>query len=165
MTEHKGTNMIKVTTSNVQAVQDEIRRALEEFATGKFVTVGIHEGAGNHEDDDITNAQLGAILHFGTSTIPARPWLDVGVATGDAEYLKIITNAIDKGENLERALNQIGVVAVAKTQQYMTELKTPPNAASTIAKKGSANPLIDTGALRQSITYSIDTVKPNEGVG
>jgi len=40
-------------------------------------------------------------------------------------------------------------------QEYMTNLKSPANAPSTIKRKGSANPLIDTGQQRQSVTYSI----------
>ena len=38
------------------------------------------------------------------------------------------------------------------------------NAPSTIAKKGSSNPLIDSGAMRQSVTYSVSPTKPSEGL-
>lgn len=154
----------KVTITNSQQASNAIRKALEEFMTNKSVTVGIHEDAGQHESDDITNASLGAIQEFGTDTIPARPWLNPGALSGSKEYLNIIEKAAASDEPLDMSLNKIGVVAVGLVQKYMTELRTPPNAASTIKKKGSSNPLIDSGALRQSVTYKVTTEKPTEGL-
>ena len=196
----------KITITNSQQASAAIRKALDDFMTNKFVTVGIHEDAGNHDSDDITNAALGAMLDMGadiehpggtsygyaskaaanrnevrflktgtghmtlgvtaphTINIPARPWLKPGVAAGNVEYLNIIEKAAASGDALEMTLNKIGVVAVGHVQKYMTELRTPPNAASTIKKKGSSNPLIDSGALRQSVSYEITTNKPTEGL-
>ena len=198
--------MIKTTVTGADDAIAQIARELEKLKGDKFVTVGIHEDAGNHDSDDITNASLGAIHEFGaevnhpggtsygyaskasanrnevrflksgsgymelgvtgphTVSIPARPWLNPGVASGDEEYLKIIERVIAAGEPLDKALEQIGVVAVGMVQKYMTDLKTPPNAPSTIKAKGSSNPLIDSGALRQSVTYKVTSTKPTEGL-
>jgi len=196
----------KVTVTNVQQSRDAIQKALRALMVDKYVTIGIHEDAGNHGSDDITNASLGATHEFGADInhpggtsygyaskaaadrndvrflksgrgymelgvtgphvikIPARPWLNPGVASGNVEYLAIIEKTIaDKG-TIEQALNKVGVVAVGKVQKYMTDLRTPPNAASTIKKKGSSNPLIDSGALRQSVTYKIESGTPTEGL-
>ena len=196
----------KVTVTNVQQSRDAIQKALRALMVDKYVTIGIHEDAGNHESDDITNAQLGATHEFGADInhpggtsygyaskaaadrnevrflkagkgyaeigvtgphvikIPARPWLNPGVMSGNAEYLSIIEKTLAKDGTMEQALNKVGVVAVGKVQKYMTDLRTPPNAASTIKKKGSSNPLIDSGALRQSVTYKIESGTPTEGL-
>lgn len=196
----------KITIHNSQQASNAIKKALDDFMTNKFVTVGIHEDAGNHDSDDITNASLGAIHEYGadidhpggtsygfaskaaadrnevrflktgkgyaelgvtkahTVTIPARPWLNPGVMSGNLEYLNIIEKAAASDEPLDMALNKVGLVAVGFVQKYMTDLRSPPNAASTIKKKGSSNPLIDSGALRQSVTYKITTSKPTEGL-
>ena len=154
--------MIKVNIKGQQQAQAAIRKALAEFASDNFVTVGIHEDTGMHPDSGVTNAQLGAIQHFGTDDIPARPWLDVGVATGHQEYANIIAGTVEDGGTLNEALNKVGVVAVGKAQQYIIELKAPPNAKSTIKAKGSANPLIDTGAMMQSVNFKIESGMPNE---
>ncbi|MCY1185956.1 hypothetical protein D9M73_267810 [compost metagenome] len=53
-------------------------------------------------------------------------------------------------------LEQMGNLAEGHVKQEITDLKDPPNAKSTIAKKGSDNPLIDSGHMRQSIRYVID---------
>lgn len=198
--------MIKTTVTGADDAIDQLKRELEKLAPTEFVTIGIHEDAGNHDSDDITNASLGAIHEFGaeinhpggtsygyaskaaanrnevrflksgkgymklgvtgphTVNIPARPWLNPGVDSGTQEYLKIIERALETGEPLDRALNQIGVVAVGMVQKYMTDLKSPPNAPSTIKAKGSSNPLIDSGALRQSVTYKITQTEPTEGL-
>lgn len=87
--------------------------------------------------------------------IPARPWLKPGVESGNTEYVKIIERTLADGGTPEQALNKVGVVAVGKVKKYMTDLKSPPNAKSTIKKKGSANPLIDSGAMRASVDYSV----------
>lgn len=196
----------KVTIINAQQSRDAIQKALRNLMTEKSVTIGIHEDAGNHESDDITNAALGAVHEFGADInhpggtsygyaskaaadrnevrflksgkgymelgvtsphvikIPARPWLNPGVASGNKEYLQIVETTIKDGGTMTQALNKVGVVAVGKVQKYMTDLRTPPNAPSTIKKKGSSNPLIDSGALRQSVTYKLTTSKPTEGI-
>ncbi len=196
-------------TTTVTGADDAIAaidKALQEFMTDSFVTVGIHEDAGMHESDDITNAQLGAVHEFGADInhpggtsygfatkaaadrnevrflksgtgyvelgvtgphqikIPARPWLLPGVQSGNADYIDIITRAMKDQIPLARALEQVGVVAASKVQLYMTNLKTPPNAPSTVKKKGSNNPLIDSGALRQSVTFKVTTNEPTEGI-
>lgn len=155
--------MIKVTVPDVAKVKATIKKELEKLMTDKFVTIGIHEDAGQHEGG-INNAQLGAVQHFGTENIPPRPWLDVGVASGNQEYLQIITDGLEQGLQPEQILNQLGVVATAQVQIYMTQLKSPPNAPSTVAHKGSSNPLIDSGVLRSSVTYKIENEKPTEGL-
>lgn len=158
--------MIKTTVTGASQAKDDIVKALQELMTGKFVTVGIHEDTGMHEDDGITNAQLGAVMEFGTNNgnIPARPWLTPGVSSGNEEYIKIIADGLEDGQQPEQLLEMVGLVAVAKVQQYMVDLRSPPNAPQTIARKGSSNPLIDTGALRQSVTHKVTDEKPTEGL-
>lgn len=96
--------------------------------------------------------------------IPARPWLNPGVASGNKQYISIIERELADGGTPESALNKVGVVAVGKVQKYMTDLKTLPNAQSTIKKKGSSNPLIDSGALRASVSFKLTSEKPTEGL-
>lgn len=154
--------MINITISGIEEAKRQLEREIKRLTSDKTVLVGIHEYAGSADGGNLTMAQLGAIQHFGTQTIPARPWLDVGVKSGTQDYLEVIQNHSD---DIDNALEIIGQIAVGKVQQYMTDLQSPANAPSTIAKKGSSNPLIDTGALRQSVTYSITNAKPKEGLG
>lgn len=160
---------LDISVLDLQKAQDQIQKELEKQFGNSYVTIGLHEeqgGAAVHDaESGMTNAAIGAANHFGVpGHIPARPWLDVGVATGNPRYLKILEQCVEKDEPVQVALGRIGVEAVGFTQVYMTNLRTPPNAAYTIAKKGSDNPLIDTGLLRQSVTFKIETDEPSEGI-
>lgn len=73
-------------------------------------------------------------------------------------------NMIDKGDKLlEKVINlelpvsvffdTLGEYVVGLVQEYMTDLKSPPNHPATVAGKGSSNPLINTGRLRGSVTF------------
>lgn len=146
---------------------DQLRQELARFRGGKYVTVGIHEDAPAVEGDEpLTMAQLGALLNFGSTDgrIPARPWLIPGLESVTPDILEDLQTSIANGLPLEQALDRIGAIAAGGVQEYMTDLKTPPNAPSTIAQKGSDNPLIDDGHLRRAVTHKIQQGKPDEGI-
>lgn len=96
--------------------------------------------------------------------IPAREWLEPGVASATPEVLLTIQDGMDAGQSMDQILEAVGAVAAGKVKVYMTDLKTPPNAASTIRKKGSSNPLIDSGAMRQSVTHKVSIGPAEEGL-
>ena len=96
--------------------------------------------------------------------IPARPWLEPGIQSATQDIIDVIAEGVAAGKSSESLLNPVGAIAAGKVQEFMTELKDPPNARSTIRAKGSDNPLIDSGALRASVTFKISTTKPEEGI-
>lgn len=162
-----------VTVKNFQLAKAELLRELNKFRGGLSVTVGIHEDAGQHADDGITNAQLGALLNYGNphntlhgnpAPIPARPWLIPGVESATQDIVDVIQEAVSGGATLDDTMEQIGAFAAGATQQYMTDLREPPNSQYTIDQKGSSNPLIDDGDLRASVTYKVTRDKPEEGI-
>ncbi|MGL5163381.1 MAG: hypothetical protein ACRC8E_14075 [Plesiomonas shigelloides] len=157
---------MNIRVPNLQAAIDQLRKELAQYRGNSHVTVGIHEGAPQPESGELNMATLGAVLHFGSEDgrIPARPWLDAGIESGTTEILDTIRSGIGRGLPLDTVLEQVGVISVGAVQEFMTDLKDPPNAPSTIEKKGSDNPLIDSGALRASVTYSVTTTKPTEGI-
>lgn len=155
-----------------QLAKDELMRELKKIRGDQFVTVGIHEDAGQHEGG-ISNAQLGALLNYGNETntlygnpapIPPRPWLVPGVESGTQDIVDTIAHGIENDTPVGQIMEQVGAFAAGAVQQYMTDLKDPPNSPYTIGQKGSSNPLIDTGALRASVTYKVTTEKPEEGI-
>ena len=121
------------------------------------VLVGIRGNAGD-SDDGTPLAVIAAANEFGTARIPERSFLRSTVHSRQDEYAdalqKVVEDVVDgKPQAMERGLNRLGVQAVGDVQTTMRELDTPANAASTIARKKTDNPLIDTGRLRQSIDY------------
>ncbi len=159
--------MIKSTVSGVDDVKKALSKILDSL-DAPMITVGIHEDAADPPEGEINMATLGAIQDLGNDRIPARPWLQPGLEVGAEDYTKImedaVAQAVEDGSGMDQAMNQVGLLAVGNVQQFMTELKSPANAESTIKRKGSANPLIDEGLMRSSVTYKIAQQKPEEGL-
>ncbi|WP_206601386.1 hypothetical protein [Indiicoccus explosivorum] len=57
--------------------------------------------------------------------------------------------------SVEQMFEQMGAKAVADIQRKMTSLRSPANADITVKNKGSSNPLIDTGGMRQRVTWKV----------
>lgn len=160
--------MIKTKISGIQQVQAALRKEVEKLTDGdKYVLVGYPETVGDHPDGE-SIAFVAAANQFGTDTIPARPFLDVGVASVEKEINTIaeegIAEVYDGKSTITDVLNRIGITAVGGVQKTITEIKSPANAISTIKNKKSANPLIDTGVMRQATTYILSKDKPKEGI-
>lgn len=91
--------------------------------------------------------------------IPARPFIR-GVFEKRREQInklgmQAVVDIVD-GATAQGALETLGHELVNLTKEYLTDLSKPANKPSTIKKKGSSNPLIDTGELRQRIEYKIE---------
>lgn len=153
--------------AKVQDIDRGYRRLLQEF--GKLgesqVLVGIRSEAGGEvpEGSDLNLAQIAAVNEFGSVDPPDRPpersFLRSTMDNNAKAYADmvgdVVGKAIDGRQSLDKGLGLLGARAVGDVQQTMRNLDTPPNAPSTIARKGSDNPLIDTGRLRQSIDWEV----------
>lgn len=103
---------------------------------------------------------------FGTSTgIPERPFLRNAMTDNRDGYRGMMTRAARKIIESEgkftkqHALAQLGLKAQGDVQKSITDLREPPNAPATIKRKGSSNPLIDTGEMRARVTFKVGDPK------
>lgn len=147
---------------NKQQVEQALKDLAKRLEGATRVLVGVPEGAGVYEDG-ITIATIAAVNNFGSADgrVPPRPFLAPAIEKGAPQYQRLAEVMIPKVLSGEMAmktlLEQMGNLAEGHVKQEITDLKTPANAESTIAAKGSDNPLIGkTGHLRQSIRYVID---------
>ena len=69
--------------------------------------------------------------------------------------INITVEAIANGMDESQALSKAGILFKNAIQREITNLKEPPNAESTIFKKGSSNPLIDTGLMRSKVEWKL----------
>lgn len=129
---------------------------------GAGVTVGIHaeDNAPHESGDGATLVEVAIYNEFGTANIPERPFLRTAISEEKKKVAKFISRrigrAIEGKMPMELALSQIGIKGQSLVRNKITRLKEPPNSPATIDKKGSSNPLIDTGLMRQSIAWKID---------
>ena len=99
--------------------------------------------------------------HFGTSRgIPARPFITIAMFKNRQEIRaalrKIAKGTVENGTPLATQLPKLGVFGAGKIQDQIANNTPPLNAPSTIRQKGSTRTLIDTGRMRQSVTWEID---------
>lgn len=121
------------------------------------VTVGIHEAEGGAQNGSATILDIAVWNEFGTSRIPPRSfiraWFDENKSEVESMW-KSAMRAVAKGKlSKQNALDQFGLYCVGQIQARMAAGVPPPNADSTVRRKGSSTPLIDTGQLRSSVTH------------
>lgn len=116
-----------------------------------------HKGKGKRAGVDLVDIAL--YNELGTDTIPSRPFLAQTVAQqGEAikqASAEMVVQVVEGKMKGKQALKNIGVLVKGAVQQQMVEGEFVPNAPSTIQRKGSDKPLIDTGQLRQGVSYKI----------
>lgn len=130
---------------------------------GKSVTIG-WQGASALESPGQTEATIVDIAtfnEFGTVTIPERPMMQLvfDEKAGELEAFmeREVQAILDLKRTAKQALNRMGMKAVALLQNKITDSPSwaEPLAQSTIDKKGSTKPLVDSGDMRARVTYAI----------
>lgn len=107
---------------------------------------------------DIPQAQIAYWNEFGTEDgkIPPRPFMRLSIEKNNKNWLKFTKKGLlNNNLEIKKTINQLGLLMVGDIQKEITDLRTPPNAESTIKKKGSSNPLIDTGLMRNSVKHKV----------
>lgn len=119
------------------------------------------QGAGTNTDDDKPRADLVDIAmwnELGTANSPSRPFMRDSVDKHMAAVNHVMTaqqDALLKGTTARKVLETVGLFAKDLMQTEIKQGDFVANAPSTIRKKGSDKPLIDTGTMRDSVNYYI----------
>lgn len=138
----RGWNKIK---TNIRALQ------------GEGVKVGIRSSAGEH--DGVLIVDYATFNEFGTSRIPARPFMR---RTADQSkkflppFVRYLTNnMLNNNLTVPQVMNQLGLFFQSKIRETIRSSKSwaVPNAPYTIKKKKSSTPLIDHGFLLGAVDY------------
>ena len=130
------------------------------------VVVGITDETNVERDNGMSNASLLYLHENGVPShnIPPRPVLRPAIAEdGTKQKIEMMMKtaaeeAIVHGntENAQKYMERAGMVGRDACKNYITKGgKLAPNAESTIRKKGSSTPLVDTASMLNSITYAV----------
>jgi len=125
---------------------------------GVSVTAGIHADAGRQGGVDLVD--IAVFNEYGTSRIPSRPFVRLAFEQNEAKWDRTIkagvTAMINGTADANRVTSVLGAQMVGDVQEVIGDKSLlAPNAAGTIKKKGSDAPLIDSGRLRQSVSYKV----------
>ncbi len=89
-------------------------------------------------------------------TIPSRPFFRNMIAAKSGEWGKALGKLItDNGYDAAKALDAAGQAIAGQLRQSIVDTNSPPNASSTIARKGSAKPLVDTGFMLSRVDKAV----------
>lgn len=116
--------------------------------------VGIFGEDAVKDHGGVPNIDIAEKNEFGVG-VPERSFIRATVDQKEKEIqgqMKAsFLSVIDKKSTFKQALEQIGLYVEGQIKKRIAGGIPPPNAPSTIAKKGSSTPLIDTGQLRASV--------------
>lgn len=146
----------------------ERRRTPPELKGRASITVGIHGDDGSDPKADatweadgaltpasgLTVAEVAAFHEFGLG-VPQRSfirsWFDEAIEENRALIHSQLRLVVQRKLTLDVALERIALKLEANIKRRIRNRIPPPLAQSTIDRKGSSVPLIDTGQLRNAI--------------
>lgn len=122
------------------------------------VRVGFQHGEETDEESGADLADVAMWNELGTPHSPSRPFMRQSVDNNSSKInamCKSQLQAIAHGKTAREALEAIGTMQKALIQDTIRNGDFEPNAPSTIRKKKSNTPLINTGRMRQTVNYFI----------
>lgn len=138
---------------------EALQRILQEYQANVkdgTLRVGFPEDATCGEDGTASAPYVASLLEYGTLRIPPRPFMRNCVQKRAARWSRIIAAGIRARILSNFILDTLGKEMVEDIQREMDDFSDPPNAPATIRQKGFNNPLIDTGRLRDAVTYEVE---------
>ncbi len=99
-------------------------------------------------------APYAAALHFGTSKIPARPFIAQPAASHRGEWADLVSRQLRGGASVEKSLGLAGIAMRDAIQEAITSWP-GDNSAKWAAVKGFNHGLIQTSHLLHSIEYEV----------
>lgn len=131
-------------------------------APAYHVEVGVF-GDARREGEAATNAEIALVHEYGSPSrgIPERSFLRASIDLHRADYRAFLAAAarklLDKGSSdMQQVFELLGLKAAADVKNLM---RLPgyfvPNTPETMRRKGSSQPLIDTGQLISSVGFRV----------
>ena len=139
---------------NAKKIIQELQENIKGLTSKATLNVGFFESSRYTEGTYV--AQVARIQEYGSIKIPPRPFFRNAIDNNMQKWLDFLGRDLVNTNNAELSYNRLGEVARGDIVESITQLDTPPNAPKTIARKGSSNPLIDTGFLRANVTFKVE---------
>lgn len=125
----------------------------------KTLQVRVGYQADELSDEGVSLMDIAMWNELGTVNSPSRPFLRQSFDDHETEIRAFAAAQIKKlvagTATAQDVLQAIGTYQKGLVQATIESGTFEPNAPSTISKKGSDKPLIDTGRMRQSVNYVI----------
>lgn len=144
---------IKCDIKGIQQVESALKDKLKDFLNNpKALRAGVFENA--KYPDGLFVAQNAFWHEYGTLKIPMRPFMRNAYAKNKAKWVRFFVSQCKGTLDFDLAMQRTGEIMRGDIIKSLMDIQ-PPNTASTIRAKKSSKPLIDTGFLRQSISFEV----------
>lgn len=115
--------------------------------------------SGTKYGNGVSVIEVAAWNQYGTKSIPSRPFLTASreqmIKTTAALRQKILEQVNNDQSCPDEVFDQIGAMCASVVKNTITAWQDPPNSPATVKAKGVNNPLVDTGLMRQSVTWEV----------
>ena len=151
---------MSISVTGGKLAPEELAKIKRTFEGAPVVKIGVPKGAGRYKDG-VHTATVAAVHEFGSADgrVPERSFLRSTLAEMRVVifklYKKRLPDVIEERVGMRHVQSEVGQLMVGAVIAKIAKGIPPRNSAKTIAKKKSSKPLIDTGHLRQSITYVV----------
>lgn len=112
------------------------------------------------ENGGVPVAYVATIHEFGTSRVPARPFMRPAVAEYGQEWMDLIAQgaaaSMTGGPSPADVLELVMLQAAGNVAEKIAAVTSPPLSPVTIKRKGHEKPLVDTGQMMQSVTGKVE---------
>lgn len=132
--------------AHTQTIHRQVNKAGTAFnKNGKFVKASQSNFASDHE----------VAAH--TITIPPRPFFRTTIKAGEKHWGADLGKVLkEKGYDAAAALDTMGEEIKGELQESIRDWTSPPNAKSTIAKKGFNDPLFGDGTMLRAVDSEVE---------
>lgn len=132
---------------------EQMAKAMQKL-DGKSVKIGVMDG---RYPDGTSVVEVAIFNEFGTADIKPRPFIRQAEQKSKSDLTKVQAHLIKKLQNGQASVSDVlsttGEWYQGRVQNEITNGNFVANSPLTVARKGSSNPLIDTGLLRSSIKW------------
>lgn len=153
-------------SNGVQDIDRGYKQFLEQVSKLKkepYVKVGVlgTKASEKYPDSAFSVVDVATVNEFGSSDgrIPERSYLRATIDKKLSSYRNLLGALVSdyflRKTTPGKILAVMGLKISSDVQDRIVSLRDPPNAPGTVASKKSSNPLIDSGRLRQSISFEV----------
>lgn len=146
-----------ITVKSPGKVEAALKEIVAKMTNASTVRVGFPADA--TYPDGTSLPLVAAIQEYGAPSrgIPPRPFMRNTVAEHGSEWPDAAASLlVASGYDAAKTLGLVGEGIKGQLEQSIVGFASPPNAPSTIAKKGFDAPLRDTGHMLNSITVEVE---------
>ena len=148
--------LLAVTVKDVDLGFKKRVRNLQRI-NNKSVKAGVFEGSGS-EDNGTSLVDVAFYNEYGTSKIPARPFVRIASEKNQQTWANEAERVVDKVvAGYDANFSILGNTMKENIQDVIGDKNLlVPNSPATIRRKGHDKPLIDTGKLKASIDFGVE---------